>query len=332
VNLRIYINNAAYLLTQRTAFLSACMMACGLASAATGELPVAATPSVDAADASQSVPDQPTEQKQPDETATAGNTTEKYPLWEMNLAAYARYGPSYPASENSQTNIVPLPFPIYRGKILRVGDDAEKPISTRIFRRDNIKLDIDFGLNFPVESDEVDARVGMPDLDLVLEAGPQLELQFVESPRHGDMFLDLRLRGALSFDGLDPTWRGVVFGTQLKYVRPINLARKTEASIRLVPEWGSGDYMDFYYSVTPEFATPEREVFSASGGYLGTKLSFSLDQRLNDKLRILTGVRFGFYEGARNRKSPLFTDKTTTTFYFAFLWKFWESKRMVTAE
>jgi hypothetical protein len=311
------------------------MTVCGLASAATIDARAANPQSVTAPAVDEAGPGQTAALAQTNETTTEQDAPQdppQDPLWEMDLAAFARYGPSYPASENSQLNIVPLPFPIYRGKILRVGDDTEKPISTRIFRRDKIKLDIDFGLNFSVDSDEVDARVGMPDLDLVLEAGPQLELQFAESPRHGDMFLDLQLRGAVSFDGLDPSWRGLVFASQLKYVRPIRLAKKTEVSVRLTPEWGSEDYMDFFYTVAPEFATPDRAAYAANSGYLGTKLSFSLDQRLNKKLRILAGVRFGFYGGAQNRNSPLFTDDTTTTVYFAFLWKFWESKRKVTTE
>ena len=77
---------------------------------------------------------------------------EEEPLWEVALASYARSGPAYPASDETQTDFIPLPFPIYRGKFLRVGDSNEKPITARIFRRDRIKLDLDFGLNLPVDS------------------------------------------------------------------------------------------------------------------------------------------------------------------------------------
>ena len=93
----------------------------------------------------------------------------------------------------------------------------------------------------------------MPDLDLLLEAGPELEFQFVES-LPGDFFFALQTRAALSFDGLDTTWRGMVYSTEFKYVLPFN-HDKTKINVRLTPEIASNDYMDFFYGVTPEFAT-----------------------------------------------------------------------------
>jgi outer membrane protein len=263
--------------------------------------------------------------------ATNDEIAEEKPLWEMNLAAFARYGPAYPASEDSQINIIPLPFPIYRGRFLRVGDDTDKPVTTRIFRRDRIKLDIDFGLNFPVDSDDVDARTGMPDLDLLAEAGPELEFQFAKGPRVGNAFLALQARGAFSFDGLDPTWRGLIFSSELRYVRPVNHER-TEFMARITPEWAGNEYMDFFYGVAPEYATPERPEYRATGGYLGTKLAFSVKHRLSEDFELRTGVRFGLYQGARNRGSSLYTAETNSGIYIAFLWKFWESARMADTE
>jgi outer membrane protein len=252
---------------------------------------------------------------------------EEKPLWEMNLAAFARYGPAYPASEDSQVNIIPLPFPIYRGRFLRVGDDTDKPVTTRIFRRDRIKLDIDFGLNFPVDSDDVDARTDMPDLDLLAEAGPELEFQFVKGPKLGNAYLALQARGAVSFDGLDPTWRGLIFSSELKYVRPVN-HEKSKFMVRITPEWAGNEYMDFFYGIAPEYATAERPEYRATGGYLGTKLAFSVKHKINDDFELRTGVRFGLYQGARNRGSALYTAETNSGIYIAFLWKFWESARM----
>jgi outer membrane protein len=255
---------------------------------------------------------------------------EPQPLWEMNLAAFARYGPAYPASEETQVNIVPLPFPIYRGRFLRIGDDTDKPVTTRIFRRDRVKLDIDFGLNFPVDSDDIDARTNMPDLDLLAEAGPELEFQFVKGPKLGNAYLALQARGAFSFDGIDPTWRGLIFSSELKYVRPVN-REKSEFMVRVTPEWAGNQYMDFFYGVAPEYATAERSEYNAKGGYLGTKLAFSVKHKLSEDFELRTGVRFGLYQGARNRNSSLYTAETNTGVYIAFLWKFWESTRMADA-
>jgi len=245
------------------------------------------------------------------------------PLWEVRLAAFGRYGPVYPASEDSQVNIVPLPFPIYRGKILRIGDETDKPVRTRIFKRDRIKIDMDFGLNFPADSDDIDAREGMPDLDLLAEVGPELELEFESQPLGGRMFLAFQTRGAVSLDGLDPDWRGVVVSTELKYERPF---RDSELILKLTPEWASNDYMDFFYGVAAEFETPDRPAYKAQSGYLGTKVGITLKHAVTKKLDIVGGVRFGFYSGAKNEDSPLFTEDTTSGAILAFVWKFWESK------
>lgn len=261
-------------------------------------------------------------------TAKSATASADEPLWEIALGGYGRYGPAYPASDEYQTDVIPLPFPIYRGKILRVGDERDKPVRTRIFRRDRIKLDLDFGLNLPVDSDDIDEREGLPDLDLLVEAGPELQLQFEEN-LPGDFFLSLQTRGAWSFDGLSTSWRGVVAGTEFRYEIPLG---KSTYSLRVTPEWASQDYMDFFYGIDEKFALPDRPAFDADGGYLGTVVVFSYGHDITPKFEIRTGIRAGFYQGAKNEDSPLFTADNTGEVYFAFLWKFWESKRRATAE
>ena len=167
--------------------------------------------------------------------AAPDTTPADEPLWEWRLAGFARYGAAYPASEDSQFNIIPLPLPVYRGKILRLGEDTESPIKGRLFRRDRIKLDFTFNLNFPVDSDDVDARTDMPDLDLLLEIGPELEFEFARPAAFGGRwFLALQLRPAFSFDGLDPTYRGIVFDPEFSYRKKLDGGRD-ELRLRIRP-------------------------------------------------------------------------------------------------
>jgi outer membrane scaffolding protein for murein synthesis (MipA/OmpV family) len=248
-------------------------------------------------------------------------------LWEMNIAAFGRYGPSYPAAEDTQGNFVPLPFPVYRGKFLRVGDDTDSPIRGRVFRTDRTKLDIDFDLTFGSDSEDIEARAGMPDLDLVLEVGPELELQFVDQGwLQADAFLALQLRGAVSWDGLSPSWEGLVFSPEIRFTRDLG-ARSKQVKLRLTPLFANGDYMDYFYGVAPEFATAQRAAFAADAGYLGTEIAVSLRWPIAKRLEAWGGIRQGFYSGATNEDSPLFRDRTTTAFYGAIMYRFWESKR-----
>ena len=250
------------------------------------------------------------------------------PLWEFGLAAYGRFGPAYPASEDSQLDAFPLPYPIYRGKFLRMGDDTDKPVRTHLFRRDRVKLDLDFGINFSAKSDDIDARTGMPDLDLLVEMGPELEFQFAPEPFGGKIFLALQARGAASVDGLNPDWRGVVYSTELRFERRF---QASEFIVKLTPEWASEGYMDFFYGVAPVYATAERPAYEAGSGYLGTRLSLTLRHAISSTLDIVGGLRFGFYQGAANANSPLFTQQTTSGVMLALVWKFWASERRAAA-
>jgi hypothetical protein len=250
------------------------------------------------------------------------------PLWEFGLAAYGRYGPAYPASEDSQLDVIPLPYPIFRGKILRMGDDTDKPVRTHLFRRDRIKLDLDFGINFPANSNDIKVRTGMPDLDVLLEMGPELEFQFAPEPFGGKMFLALQARGAASVDGLNPDWRGAVYSAEFKFARPF---QASEFILKLTPEWASEDYMDFFYGVASAYATPERPGYQAGSGYLGTRLSLTLRHAITRQFDIVGGLRFGFYQGSANANSPLFTQDTTVGAMVALVWKFWASERRAAA-
>jgi outer membrane scaffolding protein for murein synthesis (MipA/OmpV family) len=248
-------------------------------------------------------------------------------LWELNLAAFGRSGPSYPASEETQFDLIPLPIPVYRGKVLRLFETNEKPIRGQIFRRERVRLDIDFDLIFGSDSEDIEARRGMPDLDLLLEFGPQLEWQYVEGGwLDTNAYLALQLRGAWSWDGLDPSWQGVVFSPEFKITRDLGLPRQ-QLKLRVTPTFATSNYMDYYYGVAPQFATAERLAFDADAGYLGTDVTLSIRQPLTDRLEFFAGLRQGFHRGASNDDSPLFTDSTTTAFYGAFSYRLWESKR-----
>ena len=280
----------------------------------------------------QPTPDLQTNQSTSDNQPAAEPELQEESLWEMRLAAFARYGSAHPASEESQFNFIPLPFPVYRGRFLRLGSDAEQPIQGRIFQRDRIRLGVDVDLHFGSESDDIDARTGMPNLDFMLEAGPELELQVSDGDlAGGDLFLALQLRAAFSFDGLDPTYRGLVFSPGLRYLKKLWLP-KQQLRLRLTPTIASSDYMNYYYGVESQFATPQRPGFDAKGGYLGTDLSVAIRQPITKNFEIWGGLRFGFQQGAKNDDSPLYTQNHTQSVYAAFLYKFWESNRKVPAE
>jgi outer membrane scaffolding protein for murein synthesis (MipA/OmpV family) len=120
----------------------------------------------------------------------------------------------------------------------------------------------------------------------------------------------------------------VVYSTEFKFERPF---QTSEFMLKLKPEWASEDYMDFFYGIAPAYATPGRPSYEADSGYLGTRLSLTLKHAITKKFDIIGGLRFGFYKGAANADSPLFTQQTTSGVMLALVWKFWASERRAAA-
>ncbi len=288
--------------------------------------------SAPAATADESVPGPAEDSESVDESGekAEGESTsgETEPLWEWRLATFARFGESYPASENSQFNIIPFPLPVYRGKIVRIGEDSQSPIRGRLIRTDRVKLDLAFDLNFPVDSGDVEARTGMPDLDFQVEIGPELEIEFARNRVGGSWFISPQLRPAFVFDALVPKYQGVVFSPELIYKKKFHKG-ESDLKFSLMPTLATEKYMDFFYTVDPMFATPTRPAFKADGGYLGTDLTARWKSKFKTNFAYVAGLRVSFYQGAANKDSPLYTQETTVAVFGAFLWKFWEGKTQV---
>jgi outer membrane protein len=283
-------------------------------------------PTVDSKPADTSGPTNKSGEKTVDESADA----EMEPLWEWRLATFARYGESYPASENSQFNIIPFPLPVYRGKVLRIGEDSQSPIRGRLIQTDRIKLDLAFDMNFPVDSDDITVRTGMPDLDFQVEVGPELEIEFSRSETRGSWFISPQLRPSFVFDAVIPRYQGIVFSPELIYKKKL-LEGEGDLKVSLMPTLASSKYMDFFYTVDPMFAAPGRPAYSAEAGYLGTDLTARWKSSFRNDFAYFAGARVSFYQGAANRDSPLYTQETTFSLFAGFLWKFYESEAQVPA-
>ena len=94
------------------------------------------------------------------------------PLWELGLGGGAVVQPHYPSSSEYHTRGLGLPYVVYRGDILRIGDGG----GTRAVAAENANYELSLSLNaaFDADSDNNELRTGMPDLDFIFEVGPQL--------------------------------------------------------------------------------------------------------------------------------------------------------------
>ncbi len=257
---------------------------------------------------------------------------EELPLWEFRFAAFGRYSPVYPGAADHNLTLLPLPYPVYRGSRLHFGDDLDEIAEGRVLTRSRVDLDINFNVNFGADSEDISVRQGMPDLDLLLEIGPELEFKLNNRPAvEGELLLALQLRAAVSFDGSSATGRGVLFSPELEYRLDQAFGRRIDWSLRWKSVWGSEDYADYYYEVAPDFATIERPSFNASAGYIGSELRLGFVRQISARLKFDGSAKLWINHGAKNLRSPLFQDDYGLGVQGAFIWTLGTSEQRGTA-
>ncbi len=257
----------------------------------------------------------------------AAEDDETVPKWEIGIAGGAGMTPHYPASDQRGHAVAAAPFLIYRWERVRIGEDGF--VGGRVARDRRYELTVSIAGSLPADSDRNRARAGMPDLDALVEIGPQLELTLTERRDIDSVKLKLPVRAVLSVDLWDAEYRGILVNPRISYTRDRFLLDQLEASVSLGPVFASSLLMDYFYTVQPQFATPVRPEYQASGGYLGADFGVGLTYEFSERFRVFVGGKIGYYDGATNADSPLFRTHASYTVGTGFVWKILLSKEQV---
>lgn len=249
------------------------------------------------------------------------------PLWELGIGIAPMELPDYRGSDQSRGYVLPLPYIVYRGDVLKVDRSG---IYGRLFESDRVKLDLSFDAGVPVNSRKNDARQGMPDLDPVFEVGPSLTV-CLSSRCDGDRFLEfhlpIRAVFATNFSSVDSI--GGTVQPHLNYdFRDIGPGGDWNAGIAAGPLYATERYHDYYYQVAPAYATPVRPAYDARGGYSGFRLTTTLSKRF-DKMWFGAFVRYDDLSGAAFEDSPLVRIHRSVMAGFGIAWVLAESERRV---
>jgi MipA family protein len=265
---------------------------------------------------------------------SSGLLTEKsesgqYPLWEAAVGLVGFSFPDYRGSDQSRLYLLPFPYFIYRGEVLRV--DRER-VRGLFFQRSWVELDFSLGGSVPVDSSRNNARKGMPDLSPALELGPSLELILGEKKGDYRTTVTLPFRFAAAIDFPQIYGIGWVFTPRLN-IDKYNIGGwpGLNLGMSLGPVFGSDAYHDYYYSVRPGYATPFRPAYSAQGGYGGTQLSVGLSKYYK-KFWVSLFARWDQLDGAAFADSPLYKKNSSLIAGLVFTWIFAESGTMVEAD
>ena len=252
-------------------------------------------------------------------TTAAGADERTEPLWEIGVGAFGLSAPDYPASAERSVNGLALPYGIYRGEILRIDDeDGARVVPVETPR---VQVSVSAGAAFGARSEGRGVREGMPDLDPLLELGPELVFRgpgFGPTSRRGrlDLALQARVVGSLDIDNAAIDYRGLVFEPALEARWPDVLGRDSALRASLGPIFATAALHEFFYSVEAPFARPGRAEYDARGGYLGTDLVVSLSRDLTDRFTAFGGGVVSNHTGAANADSPLYERETTGSAFF----------------
>jgi outer membrane protein len=249
------------------------------------------------------------------------------PLWEFGLFNTAARLPHYRGSDEYQWYVLPIPYFIYRGKILRANREGVRGV---FLDSEHFEMNLSLWGNPPVTGDS-DARDGMDELDALIEAGPALKWYFSGRDPEVPFYLQAALRGACSIDfdgGVDLAYQGLHGAVNLVYLnRRLFKARDLSFGVNLGVDFADSRLNGYFYEVPQSQARPDRPQYEADAGYAGASLAVSLLKKLTDRLSLVLYSRWENVSGAVFEDSPLVKRENNLSFATVLIWKIAESKR-----
>ena len=249
------------------------------------------------------------------------------PRWVINAGIFANISPAYQASDQSSSRVIPFVFPIYNGESIQVGEGGMRvsAVKEKVF-----EIDGSVGGAFPADSDNIEVRRGLPDLNFLVAIGPQLVIHLhpllgYNNPIHNTDFR-LQTRAVFSTDFSRIDSRGYVLEPNLKYTYEPNKQLGIKFNLELASQFATEALHDYFYQVEPEFETATRPAYNAKGGYLGSQVGFSVSYRFTTAFRIISGIKVNLHQGAANEKSPLFRRDVTTSATIGLIYRLYASK------
>ena len=247
------------------------------------------------------------------------------PRYEIGVGAIGLNTPDYPGSQQNKIRVIPFPWIIYRGKVVRLDDEGNRAKLTSSSR---YEIGVQPSFSFPVKSDQNSIRQGLPDLDYIVGLGPRLLLRFL--PHHSSH----RLNFSIATIGHHATnfktrfrFQGLSINSALSHWYSWNENLTLFSRVKL--QFGSTQHNRYFYEVRPHEATPKRPAYEAKPGLVTSSLSLGGGSKLFNNLFIFSSFSWRNLKLSANKKSPLLETTNNLSFVLGIIWTFWESKEMV---
>jgi len=249
-------------------------------------------------------------------------------LWEVGLFGGIARLPHYRGSDEYTLYVLPLPYIIYRGEILKADRDGLKGI---FWKGEHFETGMSLSGSPPVPDDN-EARDGMPDLGAIMELGPMLKYFVTDRKNPDPLFITAAARAAISVDtddfGMD--YQGLSGGLKAVYrnrswLQDQGIALGAAASI----DFADQVYNSYFYDVDPAYATASRPAYSTDGGYAGFSFSINASKKITDRWAIGAYYRWDNISGAVYSDSPLVKTENNHIIGCALIWNIHRSEEKV---
>jgi len=249
------------------------------------------------------------------------------PVWEFGLGVGAIAFDDYRGANTSHVYVLPVPYFYYRGKFLRADRNGVRGL---LFNQDWIELNISGNATTPVRRNAT--RAGMPDLRSTLEVGPSVVMHLWKSEDAKVQFdVRLPLRAAFTVQAR-PHSLGWTFEPYAAVdVKDVAGFEGWYLGALAGPVFASHRYNDYFYTVAPQYATPDRPAYQASAGYSGAEILASLSKRY-PSFWVGAYVRHDSLAGATFEASPLVKTREYWAGGVGVAWMISHSSQLVDAD
>jgi outer membrane scaffolding protein for murein synthesis (MipA/OmpV family) len=242
------------------------------------------------------------------------------PLWEVGLGAGLMQLPHYRGSNESSRWVLPVPFVVYRGDILRADRNGARAV---LYDGSRVDVDLSFAASAPARSKDDIARSGMSDLAPTIEIGPRVNVRLHQGSGYKvDLRLPVRKVITLESSPRDIGWSATPVVNVDTRVGDFPLG------MQIGPIWGDRRLHAYFYDVPALAATTTRPAYAASGGYAGWQATLGSARRY-DQLWVGAFLRADSLAGAAFEASPLVRTRHNIAFGLAFAWVFAQSSERV---
>jgi outer membrane protein len=245
------------------------------------------------------------------------------PLWEAGFGLAYVDLPYYRGSNERKVYVLPIPYLVYRGEFLQINREHIRGL---LYESDISELDISLNASVPVQSGEVTARSGMPDLDPTFEIGPSLNFHILRTEE--DKFVLTLLLPVRPVWTTQMLYTGMIFQPKLN----LDINNLGEAGWNL--GLGAGaiiadqQYNGYYYDVPAAYATLDRPTYVSRGGYSGAQFIASISKKF-DHFWLGGFAKWDTLNGSVLSDSPLVKTEQNFTAGIALSWIFTQSKTIV---